>query len=83
MYSTCYINDIINYIFGITYMPWIKYQNKNRSIFHLETTRVRYTPQRHKEEKYFIKLCLFGLKKSVTQILWEKQLPPTGSLNNN
>lgn len=51
-------------------MPWIKYQNKNRSIFHLETTRVRYTPQRHKEEKYFIKLCLFGLKKKCyTDIL--------------
>lgn len=68
-------------------MPWIKYQNKNRSIFHLEIKKVRYTLKRHKEEKYFIKLCLFGLNKSdkynftFTQIFWEKQLPPTDCLN--
>lgn len=47
-------------------MPWIKYQNKNRSIFHLEIKKVRYTLKRHKEEKYFIKLCLFGLKKVIS-----------------
>lgn len=58
-------------------MPWIKYQNKNRSIFHLEIKKVRYTLKRQKEEKYFIELCLFGLKRSdrynfiFTQIFWE------------